>query len=62
MNDLANYWELCSFLFQVGVTRLTISLTVILIEATRSIKFILPLIIVVLCAKWVADACIPVTS
>lgn len=38
-----------------GVVRMTISLTAILIEATQGISFGLPLIIVLIMAKWVAD-------
>lgn len=38
-----------------GVVRMTISLTVILIEATQGIYFGLPVIIVLIMAKWVGD-------
>ncbi|XP_043281524.1 H(+)/Cl(-) exchange transporter 7 [Venturia canescens] len=38
-----------------GVVRMTISLTVILIETTQGISFGLPLIIVLIMAKWVGD-------
>lgn len=38
-----------------GVVRMTISLTAILIEATQGIYFGLPVIIVLIMAKWVGD-------
>ncbi|XP_015117389.1 H(+)/Cl(-) exchange transporter 7 isoform X2 [Diachasma alloeum] len=38
-----------------GVVRMTISLTAILIEATQGISFGLPVIIVLIMAKWVGD-------
>lgn len=44
-----------------GVVRMTISLTAILIEATQGISFGLPLITVLIMAKWVGDFFIEVT-
>lgn len=38
-----------------GVVRMTISLTAILIESTQGISFGLPVIIVLIMAKWVGD-------
>ena len=38
-----------------GVVRMTISLTAILIESTQGISFGLPLIIVLILAKWTGD-------
>lgn len=38
-----------------GVTRMTISLTVILMEAIGNITFGLPIMVTVMAAKWVGD-------
>ena len=39
-----------------GVSRLTIALTVIMIEITNDVRFLLPLMLGVMVAKWVADS------
>jgi chloride channel 7 len=39
-----------------GVSRLTIALTVIMIEITNDIRFLLPIMLSVMVAKWVADS------
>lgn len=38
-----------------GVVRMTISLTAILVEATRDITFGLPIMLVLMVTKWVGD-------
>lgn len=42
-----------------GVTRLSVTLAVILFELTGSLNHVLPFCIAVLCAKWTADAIEP---
>ncbi|EGC37379.1 hypothetical protein DICPUDRAFT_150047 [Dictyostelium purpureum] len=44
--------------FMGGVSRLTVSLTVILIEITNQLQYLLPIMLTVMTAKWVADALI----
>jgi chloride channel 3/4/5 len=44
-----------------GVTRLTVTLAVILFELTGSLDHVLPFSIAVLCAKWTADAVEPLS-
>jgi chloride channel 7 len=39
-----------------GVSRLTIALTVIMIEITNDVRFLLPIMLSVMVAKWVADS------
>ena len=41
--------------FFSGVSRLTIALTVIMIEITNDVRFLLPIMLAVMVAKWVAD-------
>jgi chloride channel 3/4/5 len=42
--------------FLSGITRMTISLCVIMFELTGELEYVLPHMIAILCAKWVADA------
>ncbi|KAJ2994784.1 H(+)/Cl(-) exchange transporter 5 [Globomyces sp. JEL0801] len=39
-----------------GVTRMTVSLTVIMFELTGALTYVLPLMVAIMSAKWVADA------
>lgn len=45
----------CCLYFVGGVVRMTISLTVILMEATGNISFSIAIMIVLMIAKWVGD-------
>ena len=38
-----------------GVTRMTISLTIILVETTNDIQYMLPIMLVIMISKWVGD-------
>ena len=42
--------------FLAGVTRMTISLCVVMFELTGELEYVLPHMVAILCAKWVADA------
>ncbi|KAI1849573.1 hypothetical protein JX265_013579 [Neoarthrinium moseri] len=42
--------------FLAGVSRMTVSLTVIMFELTGEVNYILPFMLAILTAKWVADA------
>jgi chloride channel 3/4/5 len=42
--------------FLAGVTRMTISLCVVMFELTGELEYVVPHMIAILCAKWVADA------
>jgi chloride channel 3/4/5 len=42
-----------------GVTRLSVTLAVILFELTGSLDHVLPFSLAILCAKWTADAIEP---
>lgn len=41
--------------FLGGTTRMTISLTVILLETTNNIEYLLPIMLVLMISKWVGD-------
>jgi chloride channel 7 len=38
-----------------GITRMTISLTVIMLEITNDLNYLFPLMLAIICAKWVGD-------
>ena len=39
-----------------GVTRMTISMIIIMFELTGSLSYVVPLMVSIMVAKWVADA------
>jgi H+/Cl- antiporter ClcA len=43
-----------------GATRMTLSLTVIIIECTGDIMFGVPIMVALICAKWIGDLFNPV--
>jgi H+/Cl- antiporter ClcA len=45
-----------------GATRMTLSLAVIIIECTGDIMFGVPIIVALICAKWIGDLFNPVSS
>lgn len=42
--------------YMAGVSRLTLSLAVIVMEMTNEVHFLLPLLMAIMVAKWIADA------
>ncbi|CAB4014714.1 H(+) Cl(-) exchange transporter 7, partial [Paramuricea clavata] len=55
VSDTCLYAVVGAAAFLGGVVRMTISLTVILMEATRNITYGLPMMLVIMVAKWVGD-------
>ena len=43
--------------FTAGVTRLTVSLAVIILEMSNELQLLLPIVVAVIVAKWTADNC-----
>lgn len=50
------FWLIQASSFLSGVTKMTISLTVIIFELTGALNFVLPLMMSILISKWVSDA------
>ncbi|XP_028406766.1 H(+)/Cl(-) exchange transporter 7-like [Dendronephthya gigantea] len=55
VRDTCLYAVVGAAAFLGGVVRMTISLTVILMEATRNITYGLPMMLVIMVAKWIGD-------
>ncbi len=53
--DVGTYSLLGAAAMLGGTTRMTISLTVILVEITNDIYYLLPIMLTVLLSKWVGD-------
>jgi len=54
--DPSIYALVSSAAMMSGFSRMTISLVVIILELTENTQFLLPIMLAVMCAKWVGDA------
>jgi len=53
--DVGTYSLIGAASTNAGISRMTISLTVMLVEATGNLYYSLPIMLVIMCAKWVGD-------